>query len=1022
MLLLTIIVLGLGGYQALSVSLYPNIDAPIAAIVTTYKGVAAEDIETLVSKPLEDELGSLEGIKEISSTSSDSASVVLLEFQFGKDMGVAVNDIQKIVNRVRGTLPKDIDEPQITKFDPGASSILTISLTGNSPISIRQLAENQLKDRLQQVGGVGSLDIGGGLKREIQVNLDRSRLYAYGLSLDKIAQQIDLNNKNFPGGRITEPKQELLVRTIGEYKQVAPLEDIIVGYGDQAPVYLKNIGFITDGFAEQRSKYRFNEKDAVSIGIIKQRDANTLEVIDGVKKVLEDLKKEYPGLRFSIAFDQSTSIKASVHGVTEVVKEAIYLIILIILLFLANIRSTLVTVVSIPAAILSAFFLMQVFNLSINLITLAGILMGIGRVVDDSIVVLENIFRHLEMGKPRIQAALEGAKEVGLAVTASTLTTICVYFPLLTMKDIGGEYLRPIALVVTFTMLSSLLIAVTFVPMAASRLIKLKKEGEKEGFLEKITTPWNKLIDSLTASYQSTLQWALKSRQVIAGLTGGLLILTLLSLPLVGMEFMSKSDQGNMAVNVTMAPGTSLEQTDKVVSQIEEILQTYPEVEKISASIGSEASGSSNGVNEGSLIITLKDKKERKRSVYQICDDLRPKVAKIPGPKNIVVSDQVNEFGMGSPIDLVIKGPDLEGLAKVGEQVKQIVAGVEGATDVRTSWELGNPELHVVVDRERAANLNLTVGQIAQAVYNSLSGQVASQYRLTGQRDVDIRLQLQEKDRQHPQDLEELVLTTPSGAQFPLKSVATLEMSKGPTKVTKQDLRKTINVYAQTTGRPIGDIMKDIEKKLDQYQLPQGYEIKSGGDAEQMGETFGEMFKGLGMGIIFIYIILASQFESLIHPITIMVSIPLEIIGVFLALFLTGKALSMMGILGIIMLTGIVVSNAILLVNYTIELRNRGLERDQAIVKAGTTRLRPILMTAMGTVISMVPMALALREGTEVFAPMAIAVIGGLITSTFLTLLVVPVIYTAFDDLEHFMRRLFRRKPKTPQASTVERE
>jgi len=1016
MLLVMILVLGVTGYQSLSISLYPKINAPIAAVTTTYQGVAAQDIESLVSKPLEDEMGSLEGIKKISSTSSDSLSLILLEFEYGKDMDVAVNDIQKIVNRVKGTLPDDIDEPQVMKFDPGASAILTISITGGDQISVRQLAENELKDRLQQVRGVGSLNISGGLKREVQVNLDRSRLYAYGLSMDQIAKQIDLNNKNFPGGRIIEPDKELLVRTVGEYKEVSPIEDIIVGYGDSSPIYLKDIGFVTDGFAEKRSKYRFNGGDAVSVGIVKQEDANTIAVIEKVKEVLDDFKKEYPGLKFTIAFDQSTHIEDSVHGVTEVVKEAIFLIVFIILLFLTNIRSTLIAVISIPAAILSAFFLMNVFGLSINVITLAGMLMGIGRVVDDSIVVLENVFRHMEMGKPRLQAAMDGAKEVGLAVTASTLTTICVYFPLLVMKDMGGEYLRPLSMVVIFTMLSSLLIAITFVPMAASRIIRLKEEHEEKGLLEKITDPWNSFITSLTTGYEGVIKWALTKRKVIASLAVGLFILTILSVPLVGMEFMSKSDQGNMSVSITMAPGTSLEETDKVVSQVEKILQSYPEVEKISTSIGSEGTGSSTGVNEGSLIITLKDKKERKRSVFQICDDLRPKLAKIPGPKNIVVSDEVNEYGMGAPIDVVIKGPELEGLAKIGEEVKDIVASVEGAADARTSWELGNPELHIKVDRERAASFNLTVGQIAQAVYNSVSGQVASEYRITGQRDVDIKLRLQESDRKHPSDLDEVVLTTSSGTQIPLKSVAAVEMSKGPTKVVKEDLRRTISVYAQTMGRPVGDVVKDIEKKLADYKLPQGYEIQFGGDAEQMGETFGEMFKGLGMGIIFIYIILASQFESLIHPITIMISIPLEIIGVFLALFLTGKALSMMGILGIIMLTGIVVSNAILLVNYTIELRHRGIERNQAIIEAGTTRLRPILMTAMGTVISMIPMALALREGTEVFAPMAIAVIGGLITSTFLTLIVVPVIYSAFDDLENMILRLFKRGSKKAQG------
>lgn len=1018
MLLLMIVVLGVSGYQSLSVDLFPKIDAPIASIITTYKGVSAEDMESLISKPLEDEMGSLDGIKKISSTSSDSTSVVILEFDYGKDMDVAVSDIQKIVDRVKVTLPKDIDNPSVAKFDPSSSSILTISITGGDPISIRQLAENQLKDKLQQIRGVGSLDIGGGLKREIQVDLDRSRLFAYGLSLDQISKQIDSNNKTFPGGRIIEPDKELLVRTVGEYKEVAPMEEIIVGTAQGSPIYLRDLGLVNDSFTEQRSRYRFNSQDAVSIGIIKQRDANTIEVIDKVKKVLKDFEKDYPGLRFSIGFDQSTAIKNSVEGVTHVVKEAIFLIFFIILLFLANLRSTLVTVVSIPAALLSAFFLMQFFELSINTLTLAGMLMGIGRVVDDSIVVLENVFRHMEMGKPRIQAALDGAKEVGLAVTASTLTTICVYFPLLVMSDIAGEYLRPLAMVVIFTMLSSLLVAITFVPMASSRIITIS-EDEKKSLLARVTQPWNNLINSLTASYREVLRWALNSRKIIAALAVGLFILTILSVPLVGMEFMAKSDRGNMSVNVTMSPGTSLAETDKVVTQVEEIVKSYPEVEKISTSIGSEGMGSSTGVNEGSLIITLKDKKERKRNVFQICDDLRPKLAKIPGPESIVVSDDVDAFGMGAPINVVIKGPDLEGLAEVGENVKNIVAKVDGAADAQTSWELGNPELHINVDRERAANLNLTVGQIAQAVYGSIYGQVASEYRITGQRDVDIRVRFRESDRKQPSDLEEVVLTTPDGNQIPLKSVASVELSKGPTKVEKEDLRRTIKVYAQTSGRPLGDVVKDIKKELENYQLPNGYDLEFGGDAEQMGDTFGAMFRGLGLGIIFIYIILASQFESLIHPITIMISIPLEIIGVFMALFVTGKALSMLSILGIIMLTGIVVSNAILLVNYIIDLRSRGIERHQAILEAGTTRLRPILMTAMGTIISMIPMALALSEGTEGFAPMAIAVIGGLTTSTFLTLLVVPVIYTVFDDLEVKIRSLFTRK-KTSQSSIAE--
>jgi len=1007
-----VLVLGVSGYQALTVDLYPNINAPIASIIVTYKGVAAQDMESLVTKPLEDEMGSLEGIKKISSTSSDSTSVILLEFEYGKDMDVAVADIQKIVDRVKGQLPDDIDTPQVVKYDPGASSIITISITGGDPVSIRQLAENDLKDRLQQVKGVGSLNIGGGLKREIQVDLDRSRLYAYGLSLDKVGQQIAQDNKTFPGGRITEPDKELLVRTVGEYKEVSPMENIIIANNNDSPVYLRDIGTVKDGFAEQRSKYRFNRGDAVSIDIIKQRDANTIQVIDSIKEVLKDFEKNYPGLHFSIAFDQSTAIKRSVEGVTHVVKEAIVLIFIIILFFLANLRSTLISVVSIPIALFASFFLMKVFNLSINTLTLAGMLMGIGRVVDDSIVVLENIFRHLEMGKTPMQAALDGANEVGLAVTASTLTAICVYFPLLTMADIAGEYLRPLAMVVVFIMISSLFVAVTFVPMASSRVIKIQEEETR---LEKLFKPWNNFISYLTEVYRDAIKWALSSRKIVIGLTGVIFILTILCTPLVGMEFMAKSDRGNMAISVTMPPGTSLDETDRVVTQVENIVKTYPEVEKISTSIGSEGTGSSTGVNEGTLTLTLVNKKERQRDVFQICDDMRKKLSHIPGPKNLVVSDEVNSFGMGAPIDVVIKGPDLETLAKIGEDIKNIVAKTDGAADAETSWELGNPELHIKVDRARAADLHLTVGQIAQAVFGSIYGQVASEYRVTGQKDVDINVRYREIDRKTPNDLGDVVLTTANGNQVPLKAVAAVELTKGPTKIAKEDLRRKIEVYAQTKDRAVGDVVKDIQAKLKSYSLPQGYEIVFGGDQKQMNETFGNMFKGLGMGIIFIYIILASQFESLIHPITIMVSIPLEIIGVLVALFLTGKALSMLSILGIIMLTGIVVSNAILLVNYIIDLRRQGMEKNEAIITAGSTRLRPILMTALGTIISMIPMALGISEGTEAFAPMAIAVIGGLLTSTILTLIVVPIIYTLFDDLETKIRHL-SKKEKRPSS------
>jgi len=1009
MLLLLITVLGVTGYQSLSVDLFPKIDAPIACVITTYNGVAAQDIESLVTKPLEDEMGSLEGIKEISSTSSDSSSLVILQFEYGKNMDTAVSDIQKIVDRMKKSLPKDIDNPQVVKFDPGASAILTVSVSGADSVSLRQLAENHFKDRLQQVRGVGSVDVSGGLKREVQVSLDRSRLYAYGLSLDQVAKQIDLNNKTFPGGRITEPDKELLVRTVGEYKDITPMENIIISNQNNTPIYLRDLGCVKDSFAEQRSKYRFNQDNSVSLEIMKQRDANTIEVINKVKEVLDSFKKEYPGLSFTIAFDQSTAIKNSVEGVTHVVKEAILLIFFIILLFLANLRSTIVSVVSIPMALFSAFFLMKVFGLSINTLTLSGILMGIGRVVDDSIVVLENVFRHMENGQKPRDAALNGTKQVAMAITASTLTAIFVYLPLLTMSDIAGEYLRPLAMVVIFTMLSSLLVAITFVPMASSRIIKMKNK-EEHTFLEKKLQPFSDFIDYLSDTYRSILEWALSSRKKVIFITLALLVFTIFCSSLIGMEFMSKSDRGNMAINITMPPGTSLEETDKITTQVEKIVKTYPEVEKFSTSIASEGMGSS-GVNEASIIITLQDKKERKHSVFQICADMRKKVQHIAGPKSIVISDEVDAFGMGAPINVTIKGPELEELARIGQDVKAIVSSIEGTADVQTSWELGNPELHVKVDRERAANLGLTVGQISQSVFSSVYGQTASEYRITGQKDIDIKVRLQEEDRLHPNDLNEIPLTTETGIQVPLKTVATIEMTKGPTKVEKEDLQRKIEVLSQLNNRPIGDVVKDIEKKLKSYHLSEGYEINFGGDAEQMGDTFGAMFRGLGLGIIFIYIILASQFESLIHPITIMVSIPLEIIGVLLALFLTGKALNMMSILGIIMLTGIVVSNAILLINYIIQLRHQGLDRKAAIIKAGTTRLRPILMTASATIISMIPMSLGINEGTEMFAPMAIAVIGGLTTSTILTLLVVPVIYTLLDDMEVKVR-IFSSKNK----------
>lgn len=1030
-----IVLLGAVSLSSLTIDLFPEMNFPVAIVATDYTGAAPQEVENLVTRPLEEVLGTVENVKDIESLSQVGSSLIIVEFEWGTDMDFATLEMREKIDLVESYLPEDTSDPLVVQMDPNMMPVIQLSVTGDlSPEKLTSLADDVISPRLERLEGVASVEPLGFVERQIQVRVEPEKLVNFGLSLPQVVQALQAENLSLSGGQVEKGKQELLVRVTGDFDSAKQVEEVPIYSPTGAVVKVKDIAQVVDGFKEQRMYARTNGKPSIGLAVRKQTTANTVSVVRNVREELETLKDLLPqGVEIATVMDQAKYIERSI---SNMVKNTIFggiLATIVLYVFLRNFRSTLVIALAMPISIIATFTMVYFSGLTLNLMSMGGLALGIGMMVDSAIVILENIYRHRQEGMSRIDAAKFGASEVTNAITASTFTTISVFFPIVFVQGLASQLFTQLALSVSFSLVASLLVALTLIPMLSSKMLKVNYFSHENGTLingtdggrNRLLKATGRWLGTLNRSYPKLLSWALSHRKAVVLIVTAATIGSLALIPVIGAEFIPSMDQSMMAVDVKLPNGALLEETEKIVAQVEEFVEELPEVETIFTSVGSATGNLGGGVSvggteNGRIDITLKPVNQRKRSTDQIVELVRKKVQTIPGAE-FDVSSTDSFMGPGmfmAPIELVIRGDDLDVLDELARTVAERVKKVPGTREVKTSLEEGRPEVQVVIDRDKANLYGLSAAQIASVTRTAIQGQVATRYR-TGGEEIDVLVRLDQQSRKNLQDLENVMIPSPAGYQVPLREVADLVITKAPNTIERRGQVRTVAVTSQLSGRSLGQVMKDIKASLEDLPLPQGYMLEYGGESKEMREAFGDLTMALLLAIALVYMILAAQFESLLHPLAIMFSMPVTIIGVVVGLVVTGRTFSVTTFIGVIMLAGIVVNNAIVLVDYINTLRRRGMERREAILQAGPTRLRPILMTALTTILAMVPLALGLGEGAEAQAPMATAVIGGLAFSTLLTLVFVPVMYTILEDLGQKVKGILVRKAKNGQSVEV---
>ncbi len=1008
MFIAAFLVFGIAGYQRIGIDLYPEVEFPVVTITAILPGASPEVIESEVTDIIEEEISTIEGIDEMRSLSFEGLSQIIVTFDLDKDIDVAAQEVREKVAVAAARLPRDLEPPIVQKLDITANPIMWIAVSGDR--SYRELsyyADKVLKERLQMVRGVGSILLGGFRDREIHVWLDQDRLEAYGLSPLEVTRAIQTKHVELPAGRIENREQEIAIKVMGEYTSVEELSDLIVAYRQGAPVRLRDLGRVEDGEEDTRTLGRFNRKPAIGLGVRKQSGTNTVEVAERVKAALAEIQKDLPsGIEVKIAFDASEFIKNSMRDVQFDIFFGALLTSVVILLFLRNVRTTFISVLAIPVSLIGSFAFMNALGFTINNMTMLALSLAVGMVVDDAIVVLENIFRHMErLGQPPRVAARDGTREIAFAVIAATFSIAAIFLPVAFMKGIIGRFFIQMGLTVVIAIFLSLLVSLTLTPMLCSRFLRRE---ERRGL---ISTALERGFQALERAYRSALTFALHRRALIVASALALFLLSLGLSRFIGREFFTQADESRFLVRFETPLGWSIERVDAVTREAERILFSHPEVR--GAFVGTGFFGSTN---QGIMFVSLLPKSERQISQQQLMATLRRELSAIPDLS--VAVEPVSPIGGGqrnTDIQYILEGPSLEDLAPRADLIVRRLKQSPGFVDVDTDLELTKPEVKVRINREKAEDLGLDVATITQAINIIMGGVDVAAFKEGGDR-YDIHVRALPSDRSMASDLERILVVSRDGRRVKLSNVVEIIEGAGPNVITRYNRQRAVTLYANVQGKPQGEALAEVERLIAEVLPNQpSYRAELAGRGRELRRSFQYLGTALVIAIVIIYMVLASQFESFIHPFTIMLSLPLATVGVFGLLLVTGKTLNIFSYLGIIMLVGIVTRNAILLVDYTNQLRARGLGRTEALLQAGPTRLRPILMTAITTIAGMVPVALALSEGGETRAPMAVAVIGGMLTSTFLTLLVIPVVYTLFDDLGQGFRRLFRKR-EVPEA------
>ncbi len=1008
MMMAALVVLGLFSYRRLSIDLWPEIEFPFVVIQTQYPGASPEAVEREVTKQIEEAVNPVEGVKKIQSTSTEGFSTIFVEFELGTDVMDAQADVRAKIDAIRQDLPRELDPPVISRFDPGAQAIVVLSLGGEgwTPRELTRLADEVVSRRIQNIPGVGNVSVVGGLKREIHVLLLPDRLEALAVSPDMVVAALRRENGDVPAGLVEQGNAENLVRVAGKIREPRDFERIVVTVRNGTAIRVGQLARVEDAQEEARDAAFVNGQRAVALEIRKTSGANTVEVVDRVQEVVAALNATLPGgARLTAVQDNSVWIRNSVEDVQKTLLEGAALTVFIVFLFLNSWRSTVITGLTLPVSVIAAFAAIYAFGFTLNTMTLMALSLAIGILIDDAIVVRENIVRHVERGENHHTAARKGTSEIGFAVLATTFSVVAVFVPVAFMKGIVGRFFFPFGIVIAAAVLVSLFVSFTLDPMLSSVWYDPQAEGHAQrGPIGRALQKFNDSFHALGRRYRGVISWALDHRLATMGIAAAAFVgaMSLFGLGVVGGQFMPDSDQEQTAVVFETPVGSSEEYTSAKALELSRYLQTQPEVALTYATVG--GAQQNNAVTKGLIYVKLTPKDARERSQEELEAALREALPRFQGvTARVTPADAVG--GPQAPIQLNLEGPELARLQQLSDRALASLQNVAGLVELRSSLEGRKPELVVDVNRDLAADVGLSVGAVGAALRPVLAGQQAGGWEDQTGLSHDVIVRLAPELRRSAADVARLPVATSrldarTGApvMVPLGQVAQIRESAAPNEIKRLDLERVATIEGNYQGRPLTAVVADVQARLAAMNLPAGYHFDFGGEQQNFAETTGYMVEALVLAIIFIYLILASQFGSFLQPLAIMLSLPLSLVGVMLALMLTGGTFNIMSMIGVIMLMGLVTKNAILLVDFANKARERGSDRRAALIDAGELRLRPIVMTTLAMIFGMLPTALALGSGAEFRAPMAHAVIGGLITSTLLTLVVVPVVYSYLDD------------------------
>jgi HAE1 family hydrophobic/amphiphilic exporter-1 len=1025
MLILGLVILGIVSYQQLRVDRLPAFNVGFVSVSVTWTGANPQDVEEYILKPLEGAVAGVSGVASISSQASSGRGSVSVQLAEGIDPDKAAVEIERRVASVRGRLPADASAPVVNRADPNAFPIMNIAVTSSRPLDeLYDIVVNQVQPRLQSVVGVADVTIIGGLQKEVQVQVDVNKLAGYGLTMQQLQTAIARENLNAPAGSLIEDNRAVNVRSIGEYQRVDDLGNVVVSTNTGAgtpPILLRNVATIREEYKPRTRIQRLSGAEAIGISILKQSDANSLQVAKDLKAQVERLQRLLPpDVRLRITNDSSRFTEASLHAVEFDLGLAVVLCALVLLLFLHSWRNVLIVVLAIPTSLISTFIVMYAMGLSLNTVSLMALALSIGILVDDSIVVIENIHRHLNLGEGPLVAALNGRSEIGLAAMAITFVDVIVYLPLIFMSGVLGRLFREYGITIAIATLFSLFISFTLTPMLASRLLGAHRPGHRLGIFERLGHGFDAVWERVARGYGRTLRVALRMRPVVLVVAALALAgaFALVQFRLIGQEYAPTDDDNQFTVSVSMPQGSSLAAVDAATQAVEAMIRATPEVDEVFSSIGVGFGGGGNAT----ITVQLKDKGQRSRSVFDIISDLRAKGQQISAQTratlNFRVENPLGGGGGGTTISVRLLGDDYPTMLRTAADLGEYLKTVPGVAEVRVVQTAGEPEVRAVANRSRMADFGVSQQTVANSLRMALSGATVGALRPEGELQRDITLVAQPADRENVQALANLPIPTAGGGFTRLGQVADLTRASAPTSVSRQDRQRTLTISVTPNG-PVGQVAENLRQALAEYPLPSGYQTIVGGSAATLDQAFGQLVAALWLSVLLIYMLLVALYESWLHPFAIMFSVPVSLVGAFVGLWVTGNTLNIFSMLGILMLLGLVAKNGILLVDYTNTLRGRGLARLPAVLEAAPTRLKPIMMTSATIVMAMIPLALKLEAGAESRAPLAVVVIGGVISSTFLTLYLVPAVYTYLDSLGEALGRLVRRRELAADAAAI---